>query len=172
MPKVDVYFSLGSNIGARKRNLEVAMSMMDLIFDPRAAQSDIIETAPWGFDSENPFLNCVAKYCIQTEGWWKGPVPEKAESEAHGLWILDQCKNVETMMGRKEEVEYDVFGQRVYHDRLIDIDILLYGTERIDCQRLTVPHKLMASRDFVMFPLRQIAGDDVKSAFPEIFQGK
>ena len=56
----------------------------------------------------------------------------------------------------KEKVENDDEGNRIYTDRPIDIDILLFGDNRIDCEELTVPHKLMYERDFVMKPLKEI----------------
>ena len=59
-------------------------------------------------------------------------------------------------MGRTGEVQYDKEGERVYTDRPIDIDILLFGDNKIDCQELTIPHKHMYERDFVMIPLNEI----------------
>ena len=53
-------------------------------------------------------------------------------------------------------LEYDEAGERIYHNRPIDIDILLFGEHRIDCPELTIPHKLMYERDFVMIPLKEI----------------
>ena len=63
-------------------------------------------------------------------------------------------------MGRREKVEYAADGSRIYHDRIIDIDILLYGDERIDTPELTVPHPKMREREFVMLPLREIFDQD------------
>jgi 2-amino-4-hydroxy-6-hydroxymethyldihydropteridine diphosphokinase len=59
-------------------------------------------------------------------------------------------------MGRTGGVEYDAEGRRIYHDRPIDIDILLYGDERVDEPDLQIPHPLMEQRDFVMRPLKEI----------------
>ena len=70
--------------------------------------------------------------------------------------ILEICKNVERRMGRLTEVRYDERGDRVYSDRPIDIDILLLGDNKIDCPELTVPHRLMYERDFVMIPMKEI----------------
>ena len=72
-------------------------------------------------------------------------------------------------MGRRATVKYNSSGKRIYHSRIIDIDILLYGTKVIRTEKITVPHPSMASRDFVMIPLRQIADSKIMSAFPEIF---
>ena len=70
--------------------------------------------------------------------------------------ILETCKDIERRMGRKGEPEYDEYGKRIYSSRPIDIDILLFGDHKIDCPELTVPHKLMYDRDFVMIPLKEI----------------
>ena len=70
--------------------------------------------------------------------------------------ILEICKDIERRLGRTGEPEYDAEGQRIYRSRPIDIDILLFGEHKIDCPELTVPHKLMYERDFVMVPLKEI----------------
>ena len=70
--------------------------------------------------------------------------------------ILACCKKVERMLGRTGEPEYDTDGNRIYRDRPIDIDILLFGDNKIDTEELMVPHKLMYERDFVMEPLKEI----------------
>ena len=51
----------------------------------------------------------------------------------------------------------------------MDIDILFYGTEHIDTEDLTVPHPLIAERDFVKIPLAEIAKPSLRTAFPEYF---
>ena len=76
--------------------------------------------------------------------------------EAQGLMILEICKDIERKMGRTEPPKYDEKGERIYASRPIDIDILLLGDNRIDCPELTVPHRMMYERDFVMIPLREI----------------
>ena len=70
--------------------------------------------------------------------------------------ILEICKSIERRLGRTGEPQYDAEGNRIYSSRTIDIDILLLGDERIDCEELTVPHKHMYERDFVMKPLNEI----------------
>lgn len=76
--------------------------------------------------------------------------------EAEGLMILEICKDIERRLGRTGKPQYNEKGERVYTSRPIDIDILLFGYHKIDCEELTVPHKLMYERDFVMIPLREI----------------
>ena len=76
---------------------------------------------------------------------------------------------MERSLGRTVEGETDTEGKRIYHDRPIDIDILFYGKETIDSQRLTIPHPGISQREFVRRPLAEIAKPALKAAFPELF---
>ena len=121
---------------------------------PYRAISSLVETEPGGFDSQQKFMNAVVLYELD--------LPDGYNAEAEGLMILEICKDIERRMGRTGEPQYDEKGERIYSDRPIDIDILLFGDNEIDCPELTVPHKLMHERDFVMIPLdelRQSLGD-------------
>jgi 2-amino-4-hydroxy-6-hydroxymethyldihydropteridine diphosphokinase len=147
--KVRLYLGLGSNQGDRELNIEHAVAMLNVeLKTPYRAISSMIETEPWGFESDQKFMNAVVLYELD--------LPEGYNPEAEGLMILEICKDIEMRMGRNGEPQYDESGARVYADRPIDIDILLLGEDRIDCPELTVPHKLMYERDFVMIPLREI----------------
>ena len=149
MEKVDLYLSLGSNKGDRAANMEAAISLLNIeLGRPYKAVSSFIETEPWGFESEDKFLNAVVLYEMEFR---KGFNPE-----AEGLMILEICKSIERRLGRTGEPQYDAEGNRIYSSRTIDIDILLLGDKRIDCEELTVPHKHMYERDFVMKPLNEI----------------
>lgn len=91
---------------------------------------------PWGFTSENTFLNAVC--CLSTD--------------FSPMEVLRLTQDIERSLGRlKKSVN------RKYSDRLIDIDILLYDDLHIDTPELTIPHPLMWERDFVMIPLQEIA---------------
>ena len=147
--KVELYLSLGSNQGDKRKNIEDALSILNIeLGAPYKAVSSLIETEPWGFDSEETFVNAAVLYELEMK---KGYNPE-----AEGLMILEICKSVERRLGRTGAPQYDERGERIYSDRPIDIDILLFGDNRIDCPELTVPHRLMYERDFVMIPLREI----------------
>ena len=149
MVQVDLYLSLGSNMGDRAANIENAVSLLNIeLKTPYKAISSLLETEPWGFESEQKFLNAAVHYQLQLK--------EGYNPEAEGLMILEICKDIERRMGREMSVEYNEAGDRVYHNRPIDIDILLFGDHKIDCPELTVPHKLMHERDFVMIPLKEI----------------
>lgn len=136
-----VYFSLGSNLGDRQANLDGAVSRMEEAFGmPCAKRSGTLETKSCGFDGED-FLNCAVMF-------------EMEDSPAE---VLKKCKEIESEMGRPNaEPEYDAAGKRVYHNRTIDIDILLYGDRKMDTKTLTIPHPRMYERDFVMVPLKEI----------------
>lgn len=146
---VDLYLSLGSNQGDREQNIENAISLLNIeLKTPYKAISSLLETEPWGFESNDKFLNAAVHYQLQLK---RGYNPE-----AEALMILEICKDIERRLGRTGEPEYDAAGQRIYRSRPIDIDILLFGENKIDCPELTIPHKLMYERDFVMIPLREI----------------
>ena len=155
MPFVNIYFSLGSNLGDRRRNLTEAVERLEAALGvPCAALSRFIETRAAGF-SGGKFLNAAVLYRIPAES---------------PLWTLYMIKSIEREMGRMDPPEYDSEGKRVYHSRIIDIDILFYGREIIDIPELTIPHKGIADRPFVMVPLRQIARRSLRDAFPEYFK--
>ena len=150
MEKVDLYLSLGSNQGDRTENIENALSLLNIeLKTPYKAVSSLMETQPWGFESDQKFLNAAVHYELM--------LPKGYNPEAEGLMILEICKDIERRLGRKGEPEYDEEGERIYRNRPIDIDILLFGDNRIDCPELTVPHRLMYQRDFVLIPLREIS---------------
>ena len=140
MKQQDVYFSLGSNQGDRQARIEEALRRLDKALGrPCEALSSIIETPAWGFDGP-PFLNCVVRY----------------RSARRPETLLQICKRIERAMGRRGAPEYDAEGRRIYRDRPIDIDILLYGDLTVDTPDLKIPHPLMRQRDFIMRPLAEI----------------
>ena len=140
MKQQDVYFSLGSNQGDRRALIEEALRRLDKALGrPYDALSSIIETPAWGFDGP-PFLNCVVRY----------------RSARRPETLLHICKRIERAMGRRGAPEYDAEGRRIYRDRPIDIDILLYGDLTVDTPDLKIPHPLMRQRDFIMRPLAEI----------------
>lgn len=149
MEKVDLYLSLGSNQGDRRHNIEMTLSLLNIeLKKPYKAVSSLIETEPWGFESDEKFINAAVHYELE--------FPKGYNAEAEALMILEICKDIERRLGRTGGPQYDEKGERIYSSRPIDIDILLFGDNRIDCPELTIPHKLMWERDFVMIPLKEI----------------
>ncbi|ERI85877.1 2-amino-4-hydroxy-6-hydroxymethyldihydropteridine diphosphokinase [Bacteroides pyogenes F0041] len=136
-----VYISLGTNLGDKERNLRLALKHIEEQIGKVVSLSAFYATAPWGFTSDNSFLNAAA--CVET-----GLLP---------LDVLERTQSVERRLGRKQK---SVNG--AYKDRLIDIDLLLYDDWIVSDvspsgARLTLPHPLMAERDFVLQPLAEIA---------------
>ena len=107
------------------------------------ALSDIYETEPWGFESENTFLNAALAL----------------RSLLSPLELLDATRLIEIEMGRVEK------SNGTYQDRIIDIDILMYDDIVMQTLQLTIPHPLMHKRSFVMEPLAEIAPDVVHPVF-------
>ncbi|MBQ2298032.1 MAG: 2-amino-4-hydroxy-6-hydroxymethyldihydropteridine diphosphokinase [Bacteroidaceae bacterium] len=129
------YLSLGTNLGDKENNLLSAISEIERRIGPVRAQSAFLATEPWGFDSQNTFLNAAIRI----------------ETKFSPLELLDETQQIERDLGRKHK---SVNGQ--YHDRIIDIDILLYDDLHISTPRLTIPHPHMHERDFVIIPLKEI----------------
>ena len=130
-----IYLSLGTNLGDKEQNLLSAIKEIERRIGPVRAQSAFLSTEPWGFKSENTFLNAAVR--VETE------------LSPHALLRITQ--QIERDMGRTQK---SVDGQ--YHDRIIDIDILLYDDLHINTKKLTIPHPHMYERDFVLTPLREI----------------
>ena len=127
------------------------MSLLNIeLGTPYKRVSSLIETEPWGFESDEKFINAAVMYELRLRNGYN--------PEAEGLMILEICKKIERRLGREGVPQYNENGERIYRSRPIDIDILLFGDHKIDCPELTVPHKLMYERDFVMIPLQEIAG--------------
>ena len=159
MERVDVYLGLGSNEGERDVNLLRAVNLLDDAFGTHPERiSRIVESAAWGFVGPD-FLNMCLLYRLVRQG-----TPEEQATE-----ILRQVKAVERAMGRQEEALFDEAGNRVYHNRIIDIDILCFGTHEIQTEELTIPHPQIARREFVWKPLLEISKPPIRTAFPELF---
>ena len=135
-----VYLGLGTNLGHREENLAEAIRLIGKRVGEVERQSSVIETEPWGFRSENKFLNAVV-LCLT----------DKTPRE-----VLRLTQQIERDMGRRKNVNSQSVN-REYVDRPIDIDILLYYDITVDEPDLKIPHPLMHERDFVMIPLREIS---------------
>ena len=133
-----IYLGIGTNLGNREENLRKAVELLHERVGECIACSSVYRSAPQGFVSENEFANIVA-------------VCQTIHSPEEVLLITQQ---IEREMGRTEK---SING--VYHDRVIDIDLLqARGDEAIrrSDERLTLPHPRMQERDFVMIPLREV----------------
>lgn len=138
---MNVYVGLGSNLGDKEQNLRDAVKKIEEQIGKVVSLSAFYATAPWGFTSENSFLNAAA--CVDTQ--------------LSPLEVLQKTQEIERELGRTKK---SVNG--AYSDRLIDIDLLLYDDRILSTvspsgAQLTLPHPLMTERDFVMKPLAEIA---------------
>lgn len=141
MKHTDIYLGLGSNIGDRHTLLLQAIELLVQRVGSLVRSSSFIESAPMGFESEHPFMNAVV--LMQTT-----LSPRR---------LLEETQQIERELGRTEKsaITADT-GKPIYHDRTIDIDILLYGDLSINEPDLQIPHPRMEERPFVMDPLREV----------------
>lgn len=137
MTKHTVYLALGANIGDRRTTMLRAIDRINELIGTVERQSVFYETEPWGFASAHRFLNACVRVSTMLS-------PRQ---------LLAATQQIERALGRTAKS-----AGGVYHDRVIDIDILLYDDLRVDEPDLKIPHPLMAERDFVMIPLREILG--------------
>ena len=129
------FILFGSNMGDKEAHIQEAVEKIRELIGDVVRQSALYVTEPWGFESENLFVNAVVACTTKM-------APRR---------LLRATQQIEREMGRTEK---SVGGR--YHDRIIDIDILLYDDLHIDYPDLKIPHPLMYQRDFVMIPLREI----------------
>ncbi|MGA1977414.1 MAG: 2-amino-4-hydroxy-6-hydroxymethyldihydropteridine diphosphokinase [Bacteroidales bacterium] len=137
-----IYLGLGTNLGNREENLIQAVGKINEFIGPVINSSSVYETEPWGFMSEDKFLNMA--------------VEVKTSLRPSGL--LGRMLMIESMLGRLRE-------GKQYSSRIIDIDILLYGKRKINRVSLRIPHPEMHKRRFVLVPLCEIAPDAIHPLF-------
>lgn len=140
-----IYLGIGSNLGNRDTNLRTAIELIHERVGECLACSSIYRSAPQGFVSENEFANIVAV----------------CETDYSPEQVLLITQTIEREMGRTQK---SVNG--IYHDRVIDIDLLQSYIPDYDSrfgipieyksETLTLPHPRMTERDFVMIPLREV----------------
>lgn len=131
-----ILLSIGTNIGNREENIANAITALGTIGKVLSV-SDIYTSEPWGFESENGFFNIALTM----------------ESTLSPLDLLRATQQIERDLGRTAKTT------TAYADRVIDIDIIAYNDAIIDSPTLTIPHKLMHLRNFVLYPLANIAPD-------------
>lgn len=131
-----VFLGLGSNLGDRQANIQRAIELISERVGEVIRRSSLIESEPWGFESENNFLNGVIL----------------CETTLTPRQVLRKTQKIERDMGRKKKT----VNCQLYSDRPIDIDILLYDDLTVDEPDLKIPHPLMQERDFVMIPLQEL----------------
>lgn len=135
-----IYLVLGSNLGDREWNLEQAKALLAEALKVDMLCSQVLETEAIGFDG-SAFLNQAVCFDCAIE-------PEA---------LLDICQDIEVRLGRpRHQPEYDAQGRRIFHDRTIDIDIVLFDDRQIHTDRLTIPHPQLWERPYVKELLNDI----------------
>lgn len=134
------YLGIGSNLGNTTENLQQAVLLLRRYAGEVLSVSDIYRSMPQGFESENEFANIAVR--INTQ------LSPKA--------LLHITQGIEKQMGRTEKTQLDNNGKPLYHDRIVDIDILEYENVEIKSKELVLPHPRIAERDFVRIPLNQV----------------
>lgn len=130
----EVFLCLGGNLGNRLENIEKAIFLIQKKAGKLVQTSSVYETAAWGSNSQNKYLNL----CVQIETALNAPD------------LLTVLLAIEQKLGRNR-------GNYRNSDRTIDIDILLFNQDIIHSKTLTVPHPRMAMRKFVLIPLSEIS---------------
>jgi len=135
------HLHLGSNIGDRKVMLASAIQKIEEIIGPIVASSSFYETEAWGNTDQADFINIA----IEVEHYTS---PTK---------LLEMVNRIEDDLGRVRKTHWG--------PRAIDIDILLMGDLVTDTKKLTIPHRYMQDRNFVLYPLAEIAGEMMHPVF-------
>lgn len=130
------YLGLGSNLGRREDFLRQAIEALEQTAGRLLKCSSFIETAPWGYASDHPYLN--AALSLET-----ALTPQQ---------LLKATQQIERRLGRTLKTT-----DGHYHDRVIDIDILYYDDLVVSEPGLTIPHPRLHQRRFVLEPLSEIA---------------
>lgn len=129
-----LYLLLGSNLGDKKNQLDLAIDLISQKIGKVVKQSSFYETEPWGFNSEDDFLNIALKILT--------PLTPKE--------VLQKINDIENTFGRKRLTTG-------YSSRPMDIDILFYDDLILNEEALKIPHPLIYERRFVLVPLNEIA---------------
>jgi len=130
---ITAYIALGSNLQNPEHQLRSAVTALAALPDSRLQQvSSVYRSAAVGPGPQPDYLNAVAKLLTAL-------TPEI---------LLDVLQRQEQVQGRTRNVRWGA--------RTLDLDILLYGNAVIETERLTIPHRALGQRNFVLYPLLQV----------------
>lgn len=128
---------IGSNIGNRLENIENVYSSLSLLPNTKIIKkSSVYETEPWGYEQQDRFLNCAVLI----------------ETELSPNALLGACLGIEAALGRVRKFKNG--------PRIIDVDVLLLENIELSTDELTVPHRFIRQRDFVLVPLHDLASEN------------
>ncbi len=135
-----IYLNIGSNRDNRRALILQAIELIAARWrQARLRRSPWVESAPWGYDSQNPFINIGLAIDLPP-----GPAPDP-------FAVLRAVKDIEQQIAPDDRHRND---DGSYRDRFIDIDIIAIDNMVVDTPTLTIPHPRAAARDFVMQPMQ------------------
>lgn len=132
--KTTVLLSLGSNLGVKVENIKRAINYLknnNILENIKV--SSFYETEPVGFKNQPIFLNCAIV----------------GKTRLTPFELLEECKKIEKELGRQDRPKW--------HEREIDLDIILYGNKILNTESLSIPHPQAEKRRFVLIPANEIA---------------
>ena len=128
-----IYLSLGSNLGDRAANLESAIEALAGVGVQVLRRSSMYETEPVDLLEQPWFLNCVVE----------------AEASLAPRALLEKLQGIEQQLGSRKRLPKG--------PRILDLDVLFYGSDVIHEPGIEIPHPRLAQRRFVLVPLAEIA---------------
>jgi 2-amino-4-hydroxy-6-hydroxymethyldihydropteridine diphosphokinase len=131
-----VFLGLGSNLGNSLEMIEKTYSIIQENIGDIVQKSSVYKTKAWGFESQYDFYNTVIKI----------------HTHFDAFELLTRIKNIEKDLGRTKK-------SKNYEDRVIDIDILYFSNQLVNDEQLIIPHPQISSRNFVLYPLEEIASE-------------
>lgn len=151
----DVYIGLGSNLSNPEEQVLNALDSLKTLPESQwVTHSKLYFSRPQGPQDQPDFVNAVALL----------------KTQLSPIALLDCLQALEAAQGKVK--------QRHWGERLIDLDVVLYGNETLNTERLTIPHPFMDERDFVLLPLAEISpgltlpnGSKVKDLIAELPEG-
>jgi len=148
MKTAKVFLGLGTNLGDKEANLNLAILHLKA-YDIKIIQSSrIYVSPPWGFDSKDEFYNVVLE----------------VETKLNPFQLLIEIKGIELKMGRLVKTSQN------YESRIIDIDIIDYNFEIINYEDLIIPHPHLTKRNFVILPLVEICPNYIHPVFKTLLK--
>lgn len=136
------YLLLGGNMGNKQEQVHVALNHIKSLIGEIVLKSSIYETAPWGFEHKEHFLNQAILVHTELEP---------------GV-LMEKIIAIEVLMGRKRD-------EIKWKERIIDIDILFFNDKIIKEKELIIPHPFLQDRKFALIPLNEIAGEFIHPVF-------
>ncbi len=134
---IDAFIGIGSNLDAPVEQVKRALEeLAEITASCLVGQSSFYTSPPMGPPDQPNYINAVAQLRTELE-------PQV---------LLDELFAIEGAHGRVRRTEK-------WGPRSLDLDLLLYGNRRIDSEHLTVPHPGLHEREFVLYPLQELAGD-------------